>query len=467
MSNRLGGCLGIIILLVVIGLIIEIVKWIFVNILGVIGIAGIIGGIVFMVQKHKRSISIPTLIFGVLLALVWFSTKNIMNSLSIFFFLTFIYFLVLTILLGIKRKSSWKKISLLTICLFVLFVVFTANSPDIDTTAKKNTVSSETKVASTESKQTDNKKTSNSKDSEKAKVIPVSSPSTSKSDKKEAKDSSKKSDDSKDQKKQDTASTDKKDEDKKKTKTNKNFVPVTLVKTVDGDTIKVNYKGKEETVRYLLVDTPEEKKPGTCVQPYAVSAYNENKQIVNSGKLSLEFETNGDKRDKYGRLLAYVFVDGKSVQEKLLKDGYARVAYIYNPPYKYLSKYQSDEKIAENKHLNIWSQSGFVTDKGFNGCAAKPKTNTKIASTHTSSSTHHSNASSSGSSNSSHTNAFQNDPSDDQESNLSCKGKIKGNANSKIYHEPGDAYYNRTQDNIVWFCSEAQAEAAGYRHSKR
>jgi len=248
-----------------------------------------------------------------------------------------------------------------------------------------------------------------------------------------------------------------------KTVSTANTVPVTLTRTVDGDTIKVMYNGKEETVRYLLVDTPEEKKPGTCVQNYAVSAYNKNKQLVNSGKLSLEFETNGDKRDKYGRLLAYVFVDGKSVQEELIKDGYARVAYIYNPPYKYLSKYQSDEKMAENKHLNIWSLNGFVTDKGFNGCASKQTSST----TRQSAPSHRSASSKHPTSSGGNANAFVNNPADDKESNLSCKGKIKGNANSKIYHMPGDAYYDRTKDNIVWFCTESQAQAAGYRHSKR
>lgn len=152
-------------------------------------------------------------------------------------------------------------------------------------------------------------------------------------------------------------------------KSTSKYVPVTLTETVDGDTIKVRYKGKEETVRYLLVDTPESKKPGTCVQPYAKSAYNKNKQLVNSGKLSLEFESSA-KRDKYDRLLAYVYVDGKSVQGALLKGGYARVAYIYDPPYKHLNEYQKDEKIAKNKDLNIWSASGFVTAQGFNGCAS-------------------------------------------------------------------------------------------------
>ncbi|MCM3729165.1 hypothetical protein M3226_26490 [Neobacillus cucumis] len=41
-------------------------------------------------------------------------------------------------------------------------------------------------------------------------------------------------------------------------------VPVTFVDTVDGDTIKVRVKGKIETVRYLLIDTPESKKPDMC-----------------------------------------------------------------------------------------------------------------------------------------------------------------------------------------------------------
>ncbi|MEK4876109.1 thermonuclease family protein [Bacillus sp. FSL W8-0102] len=120
----------------------------------------------------------------------------------------------------------------------------------------------------------------------------------------------------------------------------------------------------------------------TVLIKYAKAAAERNRELVNSGNLSLEFDKSS-KRDKYGRLLAYVFVDGKSVQEELLKEGYARVAYIYDPPYKYLSAYENDEKTAQNKHLNIWSDPSYVTDKGFNGCAAD-----QTASHHTSHSTH-------------------------------------------------------------------------------
>ncbi|MDQ4711878.1 endonuclease YokF, partial [Bacillus subtilis] len=117
-------------------------------------------------------------------------------------------------------------------------------------------------------------------------------------------------------------STKEKTADKSKEKDKKELVDVTLDRAVDGDTIKVSYNGNVDTVRYLLVDTPETKKPHSCVQPYGEDASKRNKELVNSGKLQLEFDK-GDRRDKYGRLLAYVYVDGKSVQETLLKEGLA------------------------------------------------------------------------------------------------------------------------------------------------
>ncbi|MEH7333140.1 thermonuclease family protein [Neobacillus drentensis] len=146
--------------------------------------------------------------------------------------------------------------------------------------------------------------------------------------------------------------------------------PITLVKTIDGDTIKVKIKGKTETVRYLLVDTPESKKEGMCVQPFAKEAFKRNNQLVKSGKLTLEFEQ-GNIRDTYGRVLAYVYVDGQSVQELLLNEGFARVAYIMNPDYKYLAVFREAEQLAKRSRLNIWSHSDYVTKWGFNGCVQK------------------------------------------------------------------------------------------------
>ncbi|MDO8225115.1 thermonuclease family protein [Bacillus cabrialesii] len=167
---------------------------------------------------------------------------------------------------------------------------------------------------------------------------------------------------------------------KSDSKDKKELVDVTLDRAVDGDTIKVTYNGNVDTVRYLLVDTPETKKPHSCVQPYGEDASKRNKELVNSGKLQLEFDK-GDRRDKYGRLLAYVYVDGKSVEETLLQEGLARVAYVYEPNTKYIDQFKKDEQEAKSEKLSIWSKNGYVTDRGFNGCAKEKTTAVKKATT--------------------------------------------------------------------------------------
>ncbi|WP_426982621.1 thermonuclease family protein [Bacillus cabrialesii] len=167
---------------------------------------------------------------------------------------------------------------------------------------------------------------------------------------------------------------------KSDSKDKKELVDVTLDRAVDGDTIKVTYNGNVDTVRYLLVDTPETKKPHSCVQPYGKDASKRNKELVNSGKLQLEFDK-GDRRDKYGRLLAYVYVDGKSVEETLLQEGLARVAYVYEPNTKYIDQFKKDEQEAKSEKLSIWSKNGYVTDRGFNGCVKEKTTAVKKATT--------------------------------------------------------------------------------------
>ncbi|MCG7344184.1 thermonuclease family protein [Sporosarcina sp. ACRSL] len=150
-------------------------------------------------------------------------------------------------------------------------------------------------------------------------------------------------------------------------------VPVKLVKTIDGDTIKVLYNGKEMNVRYLLVDTPETNHPRLGKQPFGEEAKERNRQLVNSGELTLEFDI-GERVDKYDRLLAYVYVDGKSVQKTLLAEGLARVAYVYPPNTRHLTPFEEAQAEAKKKGLGIWSVENYATDSGFNSDAVeKPK----------------------------------------------------------------------------------------------
>ena len=144
--------------------------------------------------------------------------------------------------------------------------------------------------------------------------------------------------------------------------------PVIVTQTLDGNTIKVIYNGKEETVRYLLVDTPKDQKTKDCKQPYAMDATSRNKQLVHSGNVTIEFEFGKNNTDKNGRLLAYVFVNGTSIQETLLKEGLARLSNNDQQRYKYSIPFISAQTLAKNNHLNIWSKTDYVTDKGFKQC---------------------------------------------------------------------------------------------------
>ena len=107
------------------------------------------------------------------------------------------------------------------------------------------------------------------------------------------------------------------------------------MKTIDGDTIKIKYEGKEQNVRYLLIDTPETNHAQLGKQPFGQKAKERNTELMNSGKLEIEFDI-GERVDKYGRLLAYIYIDGVSIQEKLLEEGLARVGYVYPPNTRHL-----------------------------------------------------------------------------------------------------------------------------------
>ena len=75
-----------------------------------------------------------------------------------------------------------------------------------------------------------------------------------------------------------------------------------VVRVVDGDTIRVRYEGREEPVRLLCIDTPERGESGFEEATEAMRGLVEGREVV------LEFERPGEmERDRYGRLLAYVF----------------------------------------------------------------------------------------------------------------------------------------------------------------
>ena len=124
----------------------------------------------------------------------------------------------------------------------------------------------------------------------------------------------------------------------------------------DGDTFKIIYNNEIKTVRLLAVDTPESVHPKKEVEYYGKEASDYTCNVLKkANKIELEFDDNSDKLDKYDRLLAWVFIDDKLLQESLIEGGYAKVAYLYGD-YKYTTKLQELQEIASNKNIGVWDE---------------------------------------------------------------------------------------------------------------
>ncbi|WLR50076.1 thermonuclease family protein [Bacillus tianshenii] len=136
-----------------------------------------------------------------------------------------------------------------------------------------------------------------------------------------------------------------------------------VTNVVDGDTIDIMLNGKEERVRLLLVDTPETKHPNKPVQPFGPEAFEFVKDTLTGQTVQVEYD--GPKRDKYDRLLAYIWVDGKNFNQMLLEEGLARLAYVYDPPYTHYETFMKAQNKAMNDQLGIWSLDGYVAEDGF------------------------------------------------------------------------------------------------------
>ncbi|MBU1628008.1 thermonuclease family protein [bacterium] len=120
-------------------------------------------------------------------------------------------------------------------------------------------------------------------------------------------------------------------------------------RVIDGDTIELT---NGERVRYIGIDTPETKHPKKPVQYYGKEAYEANKRLVEGKEVRLEFDVT--KRDKYGRLLAYVYVGDVFVNAWLVENGYAQV-YTYPPDVKYNELFLKLQKEAREKKRGLWN----------------------------------------------------------------------------------------------------------------
>jgi micrococcal nuclease len=128
-----------------------------------------------------------------------------------------------------------------------------------------------------------------------------------------------------------------------------NFYLCTRV--IDGDTIIVDIDGKQERVRLIGVDTPETVHPSKPVEYFGKEASEFTKSMVEGKKVRLEFDW--QRRDKYGRLLAYTYLeDGTFLNAEIIKQGYG---FAYTRfPFKYLEEFRQYEREARENGRGLW-----------------------------------------------------------------------------------------------------------------
>jgi micrococcal nuclease len=148
------------------------------------------------------------------------------------------------------------------------------------------------------------------------------------------------------------------------------IVPVKVACVVDGDTIKVYWYGAKKSVRLIGVDTSETRRNPRIEKQKALLGKRE-EVIIELGKQAKEklkeyikpnqvvyLEFDIEKTDRYGRLLAYVWLDKdrkNMVNEIMVKEGYA-LACIYSPNTKYADRFIQAQKIARENKKELWKE---------------------------------------------------------------------------------------------------------------
>ena len=124
-----------------------------------------------------------------------------------------------------------------------------------------------------------------------------------------------------------------------------------VISVVDGDTIKLE---NGQTVRYIGIDTPETVHPFKPVECFGKEASAKNKELVEGKTVRLEKDIS--ETDRYGRLLRYVYVGDVSVNDYLVRNGFAS-AVSYPPDVKYQEQFNEAEKEARENKRGLWADN--------------------------------------------------------------------------------------------------------------
>lgn len=129
-----------------------------------------------------------------------------------------------------------------------------------------------------------------------------------------------------------------------------------VTKVVDGDTVRIVLNNKSETIRLIGINTPETVDPRREVECYGKEASNRTKELLTGKQVTLESDDTQDTRDRYGRLLVYVWLDGVNINKQLIADGYA-YEYTYEQSYKYQFEFKEAQRLAQESKKGLWADA--------------------------------------------------------------------------------------------------------------
>lgn len=127
-------------------------------------------------------------------------------------------------------------------------------------------------------------------------------------------------------------------------------------RTVDGDTLDVLIDGREEKVRLLGINTPESVDPRRAVECYGKEASHQMDLLATNHQVTMAGDSTNQDRDKYHRLLRYVYLeDGTFVNEWMVEKGYA---FAYTSfPFKFMKHFVDLERQARSLELGLWNST--------------------------------------------------------------------------------------------------------------
>ncbi len=139
-----------------------------------------------------------------------------------------------------------------------------------------------------------------------------------------------------------------------------------VINVTDGDTLKVMYQGKKQSVRLIGIDAPESRRNSKALKDSARSR-RDIETIVSQGKIakkyvktlvkkgnSVRIAFDIEKRDRYRRLLAYVYLsDGRMINDVIIRNGYASPLTI-PPNVKYRKRFLRSYQYARKHQLGLW-----------------------------------------------------------------------------------------------------------------